>query len=75
MTPENFVYWLQGFVELNDNKPLTEEQWGSIKRHLELVFTKSPTTWPKQPAIPENPWPNKPPLWWPYNTEDYKVIC
>lgn len=39
MTPENFVYWLNGFVELNGNPP-TPEQWQSIKEHLQLVMTK-----------------------------------
>lgn len=39
MTPENFVYFLQGFVELNGNPP-TPEQWQSIKEHLQLVMTK-----------------------------------
>lgn len=39
MTPENFIYWLNGFVELNDNPP-TPEQWQSIKEHLSLVMNK-----------------------------------
>jgi len=39
MTPEQFTYWLQGFVELNKTIP-TEEQWKSIKDHLSVVFTK-----------------------------------
>ena len=39
MTPENFVYWLNGFVELNGNSP-TPEQWQSIKEHIQLVMTK-----------------------------------
>jgi hypothetical protein len=39
MTPENFTYWLQGFVELQDTRP-SEQQWKAIKDHLSLVFTK-----------------------------------
>jgi len=39
MTPENFCYFLQGFVELNGNTP-TPEQWQSIKEHLSLVMNK-----------------------------------
>lgn len=39
MTPENFTYWLQGFVELNGEQP-TPEQWKSIKEHLQTVFKK-----------------------------------
>lgn len=40
MTPEQFTYWLQGFVELNDGAP-TEAQWKSIKEHLQSVFHKT----------------------------------
>ena len=39
MTPEQFTYWLQGFVELNGTVPTTE-QWQSIKEHLTTVFHK-----------------------------------
>ncbi len=39
MTPENFTYWLQGWVELSGATP-TEEQWKSIKEHLQTVFKK-----------------------------------
>ena len=39
MSPENFVYWLNGFVELTGEKP-SDEQWKSIKDHLSLVMTK-----------------------------------
>ncbi|HHT4259215.1 TPA: hypothetical protein ACTYZB_004882 [Klebsiella variicola] len=39
MTPEQFAYWLQGFVELNGQLP-DEEQWVSIKDHLQTVFKK-----------------------------------
>jgi len=36
MTPENFTYWLNGFVELNGTPP-TPEQWDCIKEHLNLL--------------------------------------
>lgn len=39
MSPEQFAYWLQGFVELNGSEP-TVEQWQSIKDHLKTVFMK-----------------------------------
>lgn len=39
MTPERFVFWLNGFAELTPEPP-TPEQWKSIKEHLALVFTK-----------------------------------
>lgn len=40
MTPEQFAYWLQGFVELSDTSRFTEHQTQIIKDHLALVFTK-----------------------------------
>lgn len=39
MTPEQFVYWLQGFAEMNKEPP-TEEQWRCLQEHLKTVFTK-----------------------------------
>jgi hypothetical protein len=39
MTPEQFAYWLQGFVELNGQQP-TDAQWDSIKEHLQTVFKR-----------------------------------
>jgi len=39
MTPEQFCYWLNGFGELTEAPP-TEEQWRSIKEHLQTVFFK-----------------------------------
>ncbi len=41
MTPEQFCYWMQGFVEMNqENDTITEKQWLIIKDHLKTVFTK-----------------------------------
>ncbi len=40
MEEKSFVYWLQGFVELGDGKPLSEAQWDMIKEHLDLCFAK-----------------------------------
>lgn len=39
MTPDQFTYWLQGFVELNGSMP-NEVQWKSITDHLKTVFNK-----------------------------------
>lgn len=47
MTPENFTYWLQGFVELNGDKNPNDEQWKMIVKHLQLVFTN--VTKPESP--------------------------
>ncbi len=48
MTPEQFVYWLQGFVELHPspdkewskNWSPDGHQWQIIQDHLKLVFKK-----------------------------------
>jgi hypothetical protein len=40
MTPEQFAYWLQGFVELGKGEAPTPEQWKSIREHLDTVFMK-----------------------------------
>ena len=58
MTPENFVYWLQGYFEINDAagpsttsitpgklKYLGEAQLQVIKDHLKLVLEKKTPTW------------------------------
>jgi len=40
MTPEQFTYWLQGFMEMADPKELNVIQTQQIKDHLKLVFDK-----------------------------------
>ena len=42
MTPEQFTYWLQGFVEIRESEQagLTEREWDIIKDHLQTVFHK-----------------------------------
>lgn len=41
MNPEQFAYWLQGFVELNPSMDQpTPEQWKAIAEHLQTVFVK-----------------------------------
>jgi hypothetical protein len=40
MTAEQFVYWLQGFIEIADPKELNKTQTTQIKNHLKLVFDK-----------------------------------
>ena len=39
MTPEQFTYWLQGFVEIRGSTP-TPGEWDIIKDHLATVFNK-----------------------------------
>lgn len=52
MTPEQFVYWLQGFLELTGTTKIDDWQAKTIKEHLATVFTKV------TPAIeyPPRPW-------------------
>jgi hypothetical protein len=40
MKPEEFCYWLQGFLELSKTKTITVEQIKCIQKHLDLVFVK-----------------------------------
>lgn len=56
MTPENFVYWLQGYSEI-DGKCPTEEEWLVIQDHLALVFSKQTPYREKEPLcnMPEDP--------------------
>lgn len=53
MTPEQFTYWLQGFVEISQ-KPPTDKEWLVIKDHLATVFNKvTPDRTTIRPAIAE----------------------
>lgn len=40
MTAEQFVYWLQGFMEINDPDTISKSETRVIKDHLALVFDK-----------------------------------
>ena len=40
MTAEQFVYWLQGFMEINDPGYISKSETRVIKDHLALVFDK-----------------------------------
>ena len=58
MTPENFCYWLQGRVELQPDKTITQQEWQIIQDHLKLVFDKQtpfyamPNTTPNKQDTP-----------------------
>ena len=57
MTPEQFVYWLQGFAEISRKAP-NEQEWQVIKDHLATVFVKvTPKRGPAvaAPALPNDP--------------------
>lgn len=40
MTPENFIYWLQGFLEIGNPTEITDIQIQEIKNHISLVLKK-----------------------------------
>lgn len=40
MTPEQFCYWLQGFLELGEQQSMSREQMIMLKDHLSFVFNK-----------------------------------
>lgn len=40
MEPINFVYWLQGYLELQDPKTIDAPKVQMIKDHIALVFNK-----------------------------------
>lgn len=42
MQSRDFVFWLQGAIELGDMKTMNEEQMKVLKEHLHLVFTHDP---------------------------------
>jgi hypothetical protein len=52
MTGDQFVFWLQGYLELsqhlNGPKDLNERQVEEIKNHLNLVLTKVTPNLPNQ---------------------------
>lgn len=56
MTPENFCYWLRGFLELTekDNLTLDSNQVHIISKHLRLVLADV-TSEPEQKSEPEKP--------------------
>ncbi len=50
-TATEFVYWLQGFVELQDSDSVSDKQWQIIKDHLKLVFDKKTPQYKFEPNI------------------------
>jgi hypothetical protein len=40
MTPQDFTYWLQGFVEVTNAESISDTQWRMIKEHLALTTKK-----------------------------------
>lgn len=40
MTPQDFCYWLQGFLEIAEPEQINGQQLIQIRNHLQLVFNK-----------------------------------
>ncbi len=40
MSAQEFVYWLQGFLEIAKPETISAEQVQEIKNHIKLVLTK-----------------------------------
>lgn len=73
MTAEQFVYWLQGFMEVANPTQLTETQTRQIKDHLNLVFDKQT---PDRTILPTDPYPRwSEPHTFPLNPDLFKPIC
>lgn len=64
MTPENFVYWLQGYFEISAHNgainSLNDQQVEEIKNHLKLVLQKVTTDPLKEATQLTLPFPSFP---------------
>jgi hypothetical protein len=54
MTAEQFIYWLQGFLELSENKTINEKQVKIIKDNLASIFKKESTDMIKTKEIQQS---------------------
>jgi len=66
MTPENFVYWLQGYLELTEINVLSEDQLKKIKEHIALVLKKETPIWIGSGTTLTIP---------PFGTPPYPITC
>lgn len=39
MTPRDFIYWLQGHLEISGTNALSKKQVAEIRKHIKLVMT------------------------------------
>ena len=77
MTAEQFVYWLQGFMEINEPESIGKTETRIIKDHLALVFEKETPTRvrtgygiPNKTEIVTNPYEKGYPV-----TNPYTITC
>jgi hypothetical protein len=65
MTTEQFVYWLNGYLEISKTTQMGPDEIAEVRKHLALVLTKKTApastgtlTWPGNtltiPAFPDN---------------------
>lgn len=54
MTAQEFCYWLQGYIEIQNPKEMNETQVQIIKDHLKLVFEKITPERNMEVKAPEN---------------------
>ena len=73
MTSEQFVYWMQGFLEISGNKEITPEQVNIIKDHISLVLTKVTPTYPLSVPYPQQIPGSPEQLFFP--TPPYTITC
>jgi hypothetical protein len=71
MTPEQFVYWLQGCLEITDPKNLGEKEIQIIKDHIALVLKKETPTRLSSPLLDQPV--VRPPIFGP--STSYCMIC
>lgn len=79
MTPEQFVYWLQGFYEISGNELAPTSRDIIIRDHLKEVFNKKTPDYyglrPNiAPALP-NTMPNCGTTPTPNNPQQGQIIC
>lgn len=61
MTPEQFVYWLQGYLEAGNPQTIEAEPLTVIKEHIGKVLTyRPPVTFIPGPSISYPPLSNIP---------------
>lgn len=65
MNERDFIYWLQGYLELSNASELTAEQVQIVKDHIKLVMEKKT---PSLPTIIQHPTHNHPPFFAPGDT-------
>jgi hypothetical protein len=75
MTAEQFTYWLQGFMEIEDPQTLTKQQTQVIKDHLKLVFDKQTPDRTNPMFSPSTVQPFNPVWQEPHRINPFDVTC